>query len=150
MVFSRRRDSSAAIDAVPVERVTSVIGPGINWHGDLKGKGGVRIEGTLEGEVAIKGLVVIGETGRLICETLQADTVIVSGMIQGNITCAKLEIRATGRVWGDVVTSAFATEEGAFLQGQMRMEDKVELSIPDLNADAPAQSEASQVPPHEE
>ena len=29
----------------PVERVTSVLGPGINWSGNLGGKGGIRIEG---------------------------------------------------------------------------------------------------------
>ena len=34
------------------ERVTSVIGPGITWTGDLRGKGGIRIEGTVDGEIA--------------------------------------------------------------------------------------------------
>jgi cytoskeletal protein CcmA (bactofilin family) len=113
----------------PVERVTSVLGPGINWSGNLGGKGGIRIEGTFEGEVAIHGLVVIGETGRLTCKNLRANSVIVAGAVRGNITAEKLEIRSTGRVWGDVVTTAFATEEGAFLRGQVRMEDKVELQL---------------------
>ena len=39
----------------------------------------------------------------------------------------KLEIRSTGRVWGNVVTAAFSTEEGAFLRGQVTMEEKVEI-----------------------
>lgn len=113
----------------PVERVTSVLGPGINWSGNLGGKGGIRIEGTFEGEVAIRGLVVIGETGRLTCKNLRANNVIVAGAVKGNITAEKLEIRSTGRVWGDVVTTAFATEEGAFLRGQVRMEEKIELKL---------------------
>ena len=141
MVFSKKKDTNGFSGTTPVERVTSVIGPGINWHGDLKGRGGVRIEGTLEGEVAVRGLIVIGETGRLNCETLQADTVIVSGVVKGNITCGKLEIRATGRVWGDVVTSAFTTEEGAFLRGQMRMEETVELDLPLGSTDTPESEE---------
>ncbi|MEI7525745.1 MAG: polymer-forming cytoskeletal protein [Mariniphaga sp.] len=58
--------------------------------------------------------------------------VIVAGAVRGNITTQKLEIRATGRVWGDVVTTSFVTEDGAFLRGQIRMEDHVEL---DLGAD---------------
>jgi len=49
----------------PVERVTSVLGPGINWAGNLGGRGGIRIEGTFEGDIRIRGLVVIGETGRV-------------------------------------------------------------------------------------
>jgi cytoskeletal protein CcmA (bactofilin family) len=71
---------------------------------------------------------VIGETGRVSCEQMQANSVIVAGAVKGNITAEKLEIRSTGRVWGDVTTVAFSTEEGAFLRGQVRMEERVELS----------------------
>ena len=60
------------------------------------------------------------------CEQLKADTIIVSGTVQGNITCQKLEIRSTGKVWGDVVTTTFSSEDGAFLRGQMRMEENIE------------------------
>lgn len=117
---------------VPVERVTSVLGPGINWTGNLGGKGGIRIEGTFEGEISIRGLVVIGETGRLTCKNLRANNVIVAGAVKGNITSEKLEIRSTGRVWGDVVTMAFSTEEGAFLRGQVRMEDHIEIQVQEV------------------
>jgi cytoskeletal protein CcmA (bactofilin family) len=117
--------------AAPVERVTSVLGPGINWTGNLGGKGGIRIEGTFEGEIAIRGLVVIGETGRLTCKMLKANNVIVAGAVKGSITAEKLEIRSTGRVWGDVVTTAFSTEEGAFLRGQVRMEEHIEIKLED-------------------
>jgi cytoskeletal protein CcmA (bactofilin family) len=113
----------------PTERVTSVLGPGINWQGNLRGTGGVRIEGTFEGEISVRGLVVVGETGRVTCENLRANTVIVAGAVRGSITSEKLEIRSTGRVWGDVITVAFATEEGAFLRGQVRMEERVELNL---------------------
>ena len=113
----------------PAERVTSVLGPGINWQGNLRGSGGVRIEGTFEGLIKIRGLVVVGETGRVTCDDLQANTVIVAGAVRGNITAEKLEIRSTGRVWGDVTVVAFATEEGAFLRGSVRMEENVEIKI---------------------
>jgi cytoskeletal protein CcmA (bactofilin family) len=122
----------------PVERVTSVLGSGINWQGNLRGSGGIRIEGTFEGDIAIKGMVVVGETGRVTCENLRANTVIVAGLVRGNITSEKLEIRSTGRVWGDVVTVAFATEEGAFLRGQVRMEDHVDLNLDPFGAMRPS------------
>jgi cytoskeletal protein CcmA (bactofilin family) len=60
---------------------------------------------------------------------VRANTVIVAGAVRGNITTQKLEIRASGRVWGDVITTAFVTEEGAFLRGQIRMEESVELNL---------------------
>ena len=113
--------------AAPAERVTSVLGPGIIWKGNLRGSGGVRIEGAFEGDITLRGLVVVGETGRITCENLRANNVIVAGTVNGKITAEKLDIRSTGRVWGDVVVVALATEEGAFLRGQVRMEEKVEL-----------------------
>ena len=111
--------------AVAIERVTSVLGPGIQWRGNLHGAGGIRIEGTFEGEILIHGIVVIGETGRVTCQNLRANTVIVYGTVRGNITAERLEIGSVGRVWGDVHVVGFSTEEGAFLRGQVQMEDRV-------------------------
>jgi cytoskeletal protein CcmA (bactofilin family) len=90
----------------------------------------VRIEGAFEGDINLRGLLVVGETGRITCENLRANVVIVAGAVRGDITAEKVEIRATGRVWGNVVTAAFATEEGAFLRGQIRMEERVEIGGP--------------------
>lgn len=129
-MFRRREDPILpAAQPSPTDRVTSVLGSNISWRGSLGGSGGVRIEGTFEGEIALRGLLVVSETGRVTCENLRASYVIVAGAVRGDITCEKLEIRSTGRVWGDVVTGSFATEEGAFLRGQVRMEDKVDLEI---------------------
>jgi cytoskeletal protein CcmA (bactofilin family) len=130
MLFGKKKPEQTFTASSSAERVTTVLGPGINWKGDLRGKGGVRIEGTLEGEIAIRGLVIIGETGRVTCRTLEADTVIVAGAVNGQVMAKKLEIRATGRVYGDVTTQSFSTEEGAFLRGKVTMED--EVTLPDL------------------
>jgi cytoskeletal protein CcmA (bactofilin family) len=75
-------------------------------------------------------MLVVGESGRVTCEHVTANVVIVAGGLQGNITAEKVEIRSTGRIWGDVVAAAFATEEGAFLRGQIRMEESVDLNMP--------------------
>ena len=123
----RRKDPSISPASTPLERVTSVLGPGINWRGTLSGSGGVRIEGAFEGYILLRGLLVVGETGRVTCENLRASTVIVAGTVRGDITAEKLEIRSTGRVWGNVVVVSFATEEGAFLRGQVQMEEKIEM-----------------------
>ena len=142
-MFKRNTPTAPQTSAAPaavqaVERITSVLGPGLIWEGKISGSGGVRIEGTFEGQIGLKGMLVVGESGRVTCENIRASTVIVAGAVRGNITTQKLEIRATGRVWGDVTTVAFVTEEGAFLRGQIRMEDHVDLDLgPDPSATAP-------------
>jgi cytoskeletal protein CcmA (bactofilin family) len=145
-MFRRRAENSTPSfqQPAPLERVTSVLGAGISWKGSLTGSGGVRIEGAFEGEIALRGLLVVGETGRITCEQLRANVVIVAGAVRGNITAEKVEIRATGRVWGDVVTAAFATEEGAFLRGQIRMEEQIDLGLSIPPATVPVPEEADQ------
>lgn len=136
-MFKKTPPSTPAA-VTPTERVTSVLGPGIIWKGNLRGSGGVRIEGAFEGDITLRGLMVIGETGRVTCENLKANSVIVAGTVNGCITAEKLDIRSTGRVWGDVTVVALSTEEGAFLRGQVRMEEKI---------DFPAENEADATPP---
>jgi cytoskeletal protein CcmA (bactofilin family) len=136
-MFKRNDQKTTPLPVQTVERITSVLGVGMIWQGTISGSGGVRIEGMFEGQIALKGLLVVGETGKVTCENVRAANVIVAGAVKGNITAQKVEIRSTGRVWGDIVTTAFATEEGAFLRGQIRMEDAVDLG---LDAPEPADS----------
>ncbi|HIE25270.1 MAG TPA: polymer-forming cytoskeletal protein [Anaerolineales bacterium] len=146
-MFKRSPNREEAKESIPVvERITSVLGTGIVWHGDLDGSGGVRIEGAFEGTIALRGMLVIGETGRVTCENIRANTVIVAGAVRGDITTKKLEIRATGRVWGDVVTTAFVTEDGSFLRGQIRMEESVDLELGDAPEATPSE-EVEAAPP---
>lgn len=128
-MFKRNGQDSTPAAIPAIERITSVLGAGVIWQGSLSGSGGVRIEGSFEGQIALRGTLVVGETGRVSCENIRAQHVVVAGAVKGNITAQKVEIRSTGRVWGDIVTVAFATEEGAFLRGQIRMEDAVELNL---------------------
>jgi len=137
-MFKRNTQQTQPTPVQAVERITSVLGAGVIWQGNISGSGGVRIEGTFEGQIAMRGILVVGETGRVTCENIRANTVIVAGAVRGNILAQKVEIRATGRIWGDVVTVSFATEEGAFLRGQIRMEDAVELELGPESSEQPS------------
>ena len=145
-MFRRREElpEDQTESASQVERITSVLGDGTSYHGKLTGRGGVRIEGSFDGEIMLNGLLVVGTTGKVTCEDLRARTVIVAGSVRGDITAQKVEIRATGRVWGNVTTVAFSTDEGAFLRGQIQMEDVLDLGLPDEPLPPPPPAEEAQ------
>jgi cytoskeletal protein CcmA (bactofilin family) len=128
------------------ERVDSVLGPGISWQGSLSGTGGVRIDGAFDGEIALRGLVVIGEQGRVTSPHIRAATVIVAGSVKGDITAGKVEIMRTGRLWGDVVTTSFSTEEGGFMRGKITMEEQVDLGLGPQARGAAGVPEAEPIP----
>jgi len=137
-MFRRANEKTQPVTE-PVERVDSVLGPGIAWQGAISGSGGVRIDGAFDGDIHLRGLVVIGEQGRVTCKQIRAATVVVAGSVKGDITAQRVEITRSGRVWGDVVTTSFSTEEGAFLRGQIRMEERLDLGLsqPEESSEAP-------------
>ena len=137
-MFRRSNEKTQPVTE-PVERVDSVLGAGITWQGAISGSGGVRIDGAFDGDIHLRGLVVIGEQGRVTCKQIRAATVVVAGSVKGDITAQRVEITRSGRVWGDVVTTSFSTEEGAFLRGQIRMEEHLDLGLnqPERTSEAP-------------
>lgn len=144
-MFRRKPNAPQNNTPPPVQRITSVVADGVSLRGKLSGAGGVRIEGAFDGEIELDGLFVIGPTGRVTCPQLKARHVIVAGAMRGDILAARVEIRAGGRVWGNVTAESMATEEGAFLRGQIQMEEKLELGITapqPVAEDAPVPEEA--------
>jgi cytoskeletal protein CcmA (bactofilin family) len=142
-MFRRGDEHRRGEDREP-DRVQSVLGEGITWHGEISGRGGVRVDGAYDGEIAMEGMVVIGETGRVTGNHIRADSVIVAGSVKGDITANRVEIGRTGRVWGNVTTVTFSTQEGAFLRGQITMEEQVDLGLPSRE-EAEQDSEAAGV-----
>lgn len=108
----------------PAKGQDSVVGPGVALQGTLTGAGNMRIEGNFDGTISIQGALFVADGAKVTAE-IRAGAVVVGGSVKGNITAGKVEILSTGRVWGDLITTAFATEEGAFLRGQVRMEDNL-------------------------
>ncbi len=102
----------------------SVIGPGVHWKGALSGAGGVRIEGSFDGSIKINGPLMVAEGAKVTAEEIRAQAVCVAGTVKANIVADRVEILATGRIYGDLTTRAFASEEGAFLRGQIVMQDE--------------------------
>lgn len=136
-MFRRKKETPSFTPVVKApSQIGTVIARGMSWNGDLSGEGGVRIEGSVTGEIVVRGTVVIGETGKVACKTLKAETLVVAGLVQGDVICQRLEIRSTGRVWGDVVTMSFSSEDGAFLRGTMKMEEKIDIQVPATEPDA--------------
>jgi cytoskeletal protein CcmA (bactofilin family) len=82
----------------------------------------LRIEGVLRGTVKCQGLLYIAE-GADIDATVEASSIAVAGQLRGTITCrGKLQLMPSGRVFATVMTESLVINEGAVLEGELRME----------------------------
>ena len=142
-MFRKKEEPTPSLEPIPLtSRVTSIIGEGTSWKGELSGSGGIRIEGLFEGKIDLDGLIIVDQKGRVESDLIKADTVIVAGAVRSNIHAKKVEIRSTGRVWGDVTTVKFSSEEGAYLRGKIQMEE--EEILEETPEEAPDENESSQ------
>jgi len=96
-----------------------VIGRSTRVRGRVSGDGDLLVEGTLEGDVTVRGDLVIAEGGRA-TSTVEADGVTLRGELEGDVRArGAVRIEAGARVRGDIQGESIALEEGAELVGRL-------------------------------
>jgi cytoskeletal protein CcmA (bactofilin family) len=116
LVFSRKDAPDAQSG-----RVTTVIGSDTQFVGSITSTGVVRIDGRLEGDVQSESDVVVGERGHLKAKVV-ARNMSVAGEVHGDLHLrGRLEILASGKVFGEIRVSALAIEDGGVFKGKCDM-----------------------------
>ena len=101
--------------------MSAFIDQGSEFEGKLAFKDTVRIDGRLRGEISSENSLIVGETGEIEA-SIRSNTVEVSGSVTGNITAAtKVVLHKTARVLGNIQTSSLVVEDGAEVDGQIKM-----------------------------
>jgi len=107
----------------PDNTTINLISAGTDIFGDVKSSGDIRIDGTLTGNLNTKGKVVIGPTGKVKGEVICKNSE-VSGVIEGRIIVGQLlNLKASSKINGDIITSKLSIEPGALFTGNCKMSD---------------------------
>ncbi|MFZ4478468.1 MAG: bactofilin family protein [Rhodoferax sp.] len=117
--------------------IRSLIAEGSEIAGNLSFSDGLRIDGTVVGNVSGRtdkaSILVISETASVTGEVL-ADHIIVNGTVTGPVHArVMLELQPKARIRGDVNYVALEMHQGALIDGQLRPclegEDKPTLKL---------------------
>lgn len=98
--------------------VPSIISSDLKIVGDLKSSGDIQIDGTVEGDIDSRTLIV-GD-GATVKGSIVAETVRVSGAIVGQVRANAVTLAKTAKVTGDITHETLTMEAGAFLEGGVR------------------------------
>ena len=102
------------------EQLESFIGSGTEFQGELNVKGTLRVEGQFDGKVNAP-CVILGETG-VIKGEVSGKKIIIGGKVEGKLRVQEIvEIKATGKVLGDIFTKKISITEGAKVNGKIEM-----------------------------
>ena len=110
--------AQAMLDPFETEDGATVLGPGTRFEGLLTFRGRARIDGSLTGEIAGHGLLVLGP-GAQAHARVEVDELVVAGEIEGDVLARRrIELLATGCIRGDVETPRLVIAEGGRLLGR--------------------------------
>jgi len=102
------------------EGINAYLGRDTEFEGNLKFYGKIRIDGHFKGEIMGEGTLVIGESATLESD-IHVSCVLNNGQILGNVVAdQKVELRAPGKVLGNIQAPAIVIHEGAAIDGNCR------------------------------
>lgn len=143
MIFKKNKKDLGGDDkiSVDVSLITTIIGKDTVFEGTLTSDSSVRINGTVIGDVKVQGIVILSVTGR-IEGTVEAESIIVAGKIEGNMSIRdKVNVEPTGQIYGEIITKKFVIDEESVFEGNciMNRDGKVIPAKPYKNKDEEAE-----------
>ncbi len=103
----------------PAAAPETIIGAGVRIIGDIQGSSKMELQGTVEGNVKLDGLLVIAEGGKVIGD-VSATSVFVYGEVKGNIRAKeKVQLNSNSKLIGNLEADRISIQEGALFQGRV-------------------------------
>jgi cytoskeletal protein CcmA (bactofilin family) len=103
--------------------INAFLGKDTEFEGKFSFTGMVRVDGRLSGEIFSNGTLVVGESA-IIKAQIHVGDVIINGEVQGNIFAEdRIEVNATGRLFGNIETPKLIIEDGVIFEGNCKMKD---------------------------
>jgi cytoskeletal protein CcmA (bactofilin family) len=130
-----------------VAAISTLIAEGTTIRGDVHFKGGLHLEGIIEGSIAAEGadsVLTLSEKGRVIGE-VRVSNAVVNGTVHGDLFVGeRLELAGNARVDGNVHYKVLEMAAGAQVNGKMLFQSEVprRLAAPDLDDGIPIEVEA--------
>lgn len=99
----------------------NIISEGTKIKGDIISNGDIRIDGELNGNISVKGKLVVGPSGKINGE-IECSNIEISGYIKGKVSAAELlNMKALSQIEGDIIAGKLSVEPGSVFSGTCSM-----------------------------
>jgi cytoskeletal protein CcmA (bactofilin family) len=103
------------------EKITTTLGKETNFHGILKFRESLKIDGKFEGEIESPGFLYV-ENGAVVKANIKVGSIVIGGVVRGNVEASeRLEMLATGQVYGNIRTAKLNIADGVVFEGKCEM-----------------------------
>jgi cytoskeletal protein CcmA (bactofilin family) len=114
------RDKTRAVGD-EVTGTSAFLGKGSRVTGKVVFEGPARVEGQIDGEITAQDALTIGESATVTAQ-VSGSSVVIQGRVTGDVVARKrLEIRAPGKLIGNIQTPSLVIHEGVVFEGHCAM-----------------------------
>ena len=100
----------------------TVIGSSITIEGEISSDEALVVQGTVKGKINLGDSMFVENSANVEAD-IEAESVEVSGTVTGNITAgSRVEIKADGKMVGDVKSPRILIADGALFKGSIDMD----------------------------
>ncbi len=125
-MFSKSSGSGSPTLPSPSEEISAYLGKETVFQGKMTFEGVFRLDGKFEGEIFDSGTLIVGETAN-IKGKISLQTLVINGRVDGDIYAkTRVEIHATGKVYGTLSAPILTINEGGILEGSCKMEGEMD------------------------
>ena len=97
----------------------TILGPDARFKGEFSFDSSAKVLGRVEGSITSKGKLLIA-AGATCKANVTANEVAIEGFIEGNVEATeRVEIKAKGRINGDIIASRMTMGDGATIDGHV-------------------------------
>jgi cytoskeletal protein CcmA (bactofilin family) len=117
-------------------RIDTLVGTDTVLTGDLTFSGGLRVDGTIRGNVqeqaGSQGTVILGENGRIEGAVSATKIVLIGGTVVGQVKAGQfIELQAKARIKGDLHYTSLEMHMGSVIDGKLVHSEKSEANETD-------------------
>lgn len=118
-MFGKSKEASYGTETKA--KISTIIGEGAVFDGNLSAPDSMRIDGTINGNCRCEKELIIGASGA-VEGNISAQNLIISGKVHGDISAnGKLELLSTGKVIGNIAAKSLVIDENASFDGRCTM-----------------------------
>jgi len=100
----------------------TIIGSSIVIDGEISGDEDLVIQGTVKGKIVLKENLIVENSG-VVEADIETANVTISGQVTGNILAGeRVELKADGRMVGDIKSPRILIADGASFKGNVDMD----------------------------
>jgi cytoskeletal protein CcmA (bactofilin family) len=111
--------------------VNTVVGKDSLLEGTFEIEEGIRVDGSLKGQLVSSGTLVVGSSGIVEADPIRVRDAIIAGRLTGKLVATRrVKLESSAVLTGDITAQVLIIEEGAVFKGISDAGDQQEVKVP--------------------